>query len=767
MLSRISEWLNERWPIAPFIRWSLEEDIPGGSSFAYTLGSALIAVFLLQVITGILQLFYYVPTVESAYNSVCFLRTRVPFGWLVNQMHRHGADFMVVLAALHLTRVYIFGAYKNPRELSWLIGVGLLITVMALSFTGGPLPWDQKGYWEAEVGTSIPSSIPVIGGEISRIMRGGVSMGQLTLSRLFAIHVGIFPLVLFFLIVFHLIAFRRSGSSGPWDESKRSATGPFWPDQVFKDSMIAIIIILIVITLCVFAPKPFYGPADPLDSSFTPKPEWNFLFLYQALKYFHGSLEPLGVVGVPSLFIVLMVLLPFIDRRAERNPARRPVAMICGLLFASAITTLTLIGYFSSPGGAPAAQPHGQAVKAAMPENVKKGEQLFRSVGCGSCHRVNGTGGTIGPGLANEGNRGRSRQWLVTQIQNPQAYVPDSIMPAFTSLSEQEVNYLVDYLLYLKTGSSQASPQPSQAPEGKQTSSSVTTSDAEHGKTLFSSQGCSACHMIGGRGGTAGPDLSHEGQKGRSRQWLKAQIRNPKSHFSGSIMPSFSSLSDQEVNSLVGYLITLGSGNGQPNAGAHDAEKSPPAKAESPSAGPVPARSGHQRSQQKGTAEEQRPGQAAYIIGNARHGGDIFKEKCESCHGHEGTDKVPNPGSDDRFVPALNPIDPDLFSKSPGRFAEKIDMFIQHGSTPSGPDPQLHMLAFGDDHTLTQQQVANIEAYIIQLNGINRAEIINPGMKPQRFFFIVVPVLVVIMLLLGGIYRSFPRADRTEEKNDR
>ena len=146
MLSQLWDWLNKRWPIEPFMRWSLEEEIPGGSSFAYTLGSALIAVFLLQISTGILQLFYYVPTVQNAYNSVSFLRTRVPFGWLVNQTHRHGADLMVLLAALHLTRVYIFGAYKNPRELSWLIGVGLLITVMASSFTGGPLPWDQKGY---------------------------------------------------------------------------------------------------------------------------------------------------------------------------------------------------------------------------------------------------------------------------------------------------------------------------------------------------------------------------------------------------------------------------------------------------------------------------------------------------------------------------------------------------------------------------------------------------------------------------------------------
>ena len=165
MVSRIWSWINERWPVSAVVRWSLEEEIEGGSSFMYTLGSALLGVFLLQVATGIIQLFFYVPYVESAYNSVSFLRTQVPFGWLVNQIHRHGADVMVVLVALHLTRVFIFGGYKRPRELTWLIGVGLLVAVMALTFTGGPLPWDQKGYWEAEVGSNIPGSIPYIGGK--------------------------------------------------------------------------------------------------------------------------------------------------------------------------------------------------------------------------------------------------------------------------------------------------------------------------------------------------------------------------------------------------------------------------------------------------------------------------------------------------------------------------------------------------------------------------------------------------------------------------
>jgi ubiquinol-cytochrome c reductase cytochrome b subunit len=748
MISRIWDWLNKRWPFSIVIRWSLDEEIPGGSSFFYTIGSAILSVFLLQIATGILQLFYYVPTIENAYNSVSFLRTQVPFGWLVNQMHRQGADIMVVLVALHLTRVFISGAYKKPRELTWLIGVALAITVMALSFTGGPLPWDQKGYWEAEVGTTLPGSMPVIGGEITHIMRGGQSMGQLTLSRLFAIHVGIFPVLLGILILFHLISFRRFGSVGPWNESRRNITGYFWPDQVFKDTIISIVVILIIITLCVFAPKPFYGPADPLDSSFTPKPEWNFLFLYQALKYFHGPLEPVGVVGVPSFFIFLMLLLPFIDRRPERNPAKRPVAMICGAMFALTITTLTLIGYLSKPAAAPPAPPPPKQVTVTVPETVKKGEQLYHSAGCGSCHRVNGEGGTIGPDLSNEGQRGRSREWLIVQIRDPKVHVPDSTMPAITSLNDQQMNELLDYLLSLKTGPSAAA---------------AAFEQIDKGKTLFHSEGCIGCHMINGAGGSIGPNLSDEGTKGRSREWLKTQIINSKSHFPNSIMPSFNALSDQQVNYLVDFMLSLGTGSGQPSAQGRSTANDPPSSTGNSSSRNTPSTPvsssssvSQQHSKADGSSQKSQPGKSAYMIGNANHGGDIFKQKCASCHGPQGTDKVPNPGSDDGFVPALNPIDKELFSNQPQTFAENIDVFIQHGSVPSGPNPQFKMLPFGDEHTLTQQEIANVEAYILQLNKVDRAEIINPGMPPKRFFIIIVPAIILFMLILGGIYKCLP-----------
>jgi mono/diheme cytochrome c family protein len=228
-------------------------------------------------------------------------------------------------------------------------------------------------------------------------------------------------------------------------------------------------------------------------------------------------------------------------------------------------------------------------------------------------------------------------------------------------------------------------------------------------------------------------------------------------------MPSFSSLSDQQVNYLVDFMLSLGTGSGQTGAQGKSSAKDPPSShgnSSSRNTPSTPVSSSSSVSQQHPKADETaskgRPGKAAYMIGNANHGGDIFKQKCASCHGPQGTDKVPNPGSDDGFVPALNPIDKELFSKQPQAFAENIDVFIQHGSVPPGHNPQFHMLPFGDEHTLTQQEIANVEAYILQLNKVDRAEIINPGLPPTRFFIIIVPSIILFMLILGGIYKCLP-----------
>jgi ubiquinol-cytochrome c reductase cytochrome b subunit len=647
MLENIWQWLNERWPISPLIHWGLDEEIPGGTRFSYTFGSAILVVVLIQVVTGILLLFYYVPTVENAYSSVNFLITRVPFGWLVNGLHYWGGNAMIMLVLLHMSRVFIWKAYKNPRELTWLLGVGLFLTTMALTFTGPCLPWDQKGYWAAEVGTSIPGSLPLVGDLIKQLMRGTMKMGQLTLSRFFIVHAAILPSLLVGFIAAHQIAFRRYGSLGPWDERKMHFKGRFWPEQVFKDALVAILAVMVLIVLAVYLPKPFYGMADPLDSSYVPKPAWNFLFLYQVIKFFPGLLEPIGSAGVPALLTLFLIALPFFDRGPERNPFKRPVALGTAIVLAVLIITLTLMGASSKPVSVSVANGSTDPVsKTSLPVVQGQGAEIFQSAGCISCHRVNNAGGTAGPDLSGEGSKGRSRQWLITQIRTPQEHNPNSFMPGFPQMTEEQLNSLADYLLGLKNGISQSS-------------------------------------------GTS-----------------KIPVVKP----DASAPPSSTTVAKN--NSLISDTLS---------------------------------------------ASQNIPGPAADIIGNAGRGSDVFRQQCTGCHGEKGAGGVPNPESNDGVVPALVPIDRNLFNQDPMLFAESIDPYIQHGSVPAGVNPQLRMPMFGDNNMLTQGQIANVEAYILKLNGINRGKLVNPGMQPRSFFALSLAIYVLLMLVIGIVYWSLPK----------
>ncbi len=738
------KWFTDRWPYYQLRDLLLKEDIPGGTSFAYTLGTSLITIFILQAASGVLQLFYYVPAIDHAYDSVSYLRTEVPFGWLIHNIHYWGAQAMVLLVALHMMRVYIWGAYKKT-PLTWFIGIGLVLTVMALSFTGAPLIWDQAGYWAGEVGSSIAGEVPVVGNLMKIILRGGQVMGQLALSRFFAFHIGVFVPLLALLVGAHLASFRTSGVGGSWDQQKNMRTAPLWPDQIFKDLVTASIVFFCLITLSVFYPVPFAGSADPLNISYVPKPEWNFLFVYQALKYFPGALEPVGAAGVPAVFVVLLFIVPLIDRNPERNPFKRPIAMACLIFYAGGVLALTIIGYLS-PGFAQIPETKGtkpQEVTVAV-AGAKKGEELFRVSGCLNCHRVRGVGGSVGPELAGDTLKGKSRQWLIEQITNSRAHFPQggrtTSMTAFTNLSKQELDDIATYLMSL-TGSTTGA-----GTEGEQKPS---LEEVQKGEQVFQSSGCSGCHKVNGRGGAVGPELSGAVLRGKSRQWLTEQITAPKSHDPNSIMPPFTNLGKEQLNSLVTYLMSLAGGtdikqkSAAPERADATVQKGEPAVASSAS-----SQSGLP-SEKK--ALEGETGRASFIIGSTENGADLYKEQCASCHGMEGKGGVANPGSDGGIVPPLNPVDRALYNVDPRVFAANIDKIIQHGSMPSGPHPVLHMPAWGDTRSLTQEEISNLEAYILKINGTDRGQVINPGLEPRTFFYIVIGLYILLILVQGGI----------------
>ncbi|MBM3144226.1 MAG: cytochrome b6 [Chloroflexi bacterium] len=220
MITRVTNWLDERigwrnvWE-AIFLR-----KIPKVNWF-YTLGSATLFTAINQAVTGILLTIYYAPTPDHAYDSVQYITTQIPMGWLIRGLHHWGASAMVVLTVLHMLRVILLGAYKYPREVTWFSGVFLLLVVVGFGFTGYLLPWDQKAYWGSTVGTRIAGSAPLIGDWILRVMRGGAELSAVTLARFFGVHVWVLPASLILLLAIHMYLVIKIGiSATPGREEK-------------------------------------------------------------------------------------------------------------------------------------------------------------------------------------------------------------------------------------------------------------------------------------------------------------------------------------------------------------------------------------------------------------------------------------------------------------------------------------------------------------------------------------------------------------------
>lgn len=219
MIGNLANWLDERFGWRTVWDTIFRRKIPKVNWF-YTLGSATLFVALNQAITGILLTLYYVPTPDHAYETVQFITYELPAGWFIRGLHHYGASAMVILCVLHMLRVIFYGAYKYPREMTWITGVLLLLIVVGFGFTGYLLPWDQKAFWATTVGTRIAGTPPLIGDFIMRVMRGGPELSEVTLARFFGVHVWVLPATLFLLIGVHLYLIIRIGISAPPKKEK-------------------------------------------------------------------------------------------------------------------------------------------------------------------------------------------------------------------------------------------------------------------------------------------------------------------------------------------------------------------------------------------------------------------------------------------------------------------------------------------------------------------------------------------------------------------
>ena len=346
----ITGWLDERLPIRSMLSTFLQEPIPGGARWAYIFGSLCLVLLGLQAATGIVLAFFYTASPDHALDSITYTYSEIPLGRIVLGLHHWSANVFIVMIGLHLLQTFVFGAYKRPRELVWWSGVGLLLIVLGFHFTGFTLPWDQKGYWATEVGTSLVGTVPVVGDFVMKVLRGGSELGAVTLAHFYAIHVLLLPAFVIGLVVLHLVCLRAAGPAGSWNPGQQTSNdSSFYPEQVFKDAVAIILVLVVIFVLALFAYEPPTEPVDPTDTTFLPRPEWNFLFLFQLLRYFKGAWEWVGTTIVPAGLVLLLVLLPFLDRGEERSPTRRRAVVLSGLGVVGGILVLTVVAVFTAP----------------------------------------------------------------------------------------------------------------------------------------------------------------------------------------------------------------------------------------------------------------------------------------------------------------------------------------------------------------------------------------------------------------------------------
>ena len=331
MFKQLADWLDDRSGYRALLKEALDEPIPGGVRWRYVFGSALVVVFMVQAFTGILLMSSYSPSSSMAWASVFYISHVMWMGWFIRGVHHFAAQAMVVLLVFHLLQVLWAGAYRRPRELNWWFGMALLFLTLGFSLTGYLLPWDQKGFWATKVATNIMGGAPLVGPYLQKVVVGGADYGNQTVTRFYGLHVGLLPALLVLCLVAHVALFRRHGITAP-ESSLNRPTATFWPEQLFMDTVFSALVLGVVVVLVLAeGGANLDAPADPASADYPARPEWYFLSLFQMLKLFPGRREIIGTFVIPTALLVVMLLLPFLDRAL---PGKLAHFLACGFVFA-------------------------------------------------------------------------------------------------------------------------------------------------------------------------------------------------------------------------------------------------------------------------------------------------------------------------------------------------------------------------------------------------------------------------------------------------
>jgi cytochrome b6 len=350
-------WLDQRIGLAELEKLAKKKEIPvHRHTFWYYFGGMTLFLFIVQVATGTLLLFYYRPSAEEAYESVQFLMTEVEFGWLIRSIHSWAANLMICTLFIHFFSVFLLKTYRAPREITWLSGMALMGLALAFGFTGYLLPWNELAFFATRVGTEIPGVLPVAGSFLRKLLRGGDDVTGATLTRFYGIHVAVLPGLTLLLLGLHLFLVQKHGMSVPLsvrENEKKCPPMPFFPNFLLRDLVGWLSALAALAALAAYYPAELGLKADPFKPAPVGiKPEWYFMFMFQTLKMLPSYVlgiegELLGVVGF-GLGGLFLALVPFMDRLSAAGKPGKLFTWI-GIFILAYMILLTIIGYSVSP----------------------------------------------------------------------------------------------------------------------------------------------------------------------------------------------------------------------------------------------------------------------------------------------------------------------------------------------------------------------------------------------------------------------------------
>ena len=450
-------WVDDRTGLIKNLKPILEHRVPKKSKWAYVFGSATLFSFVLQIVTGVMLATMYVPSTNSAFQSLTYIEDAALFGHIVRGLHYFGASAMFLFIGIHMLRVFLYASYKFPREMNWVSGVLLLILTLAMGFTGQLMRWDQNAVWSVNIAAKQAGRLPIIGTWMQKFVYGGDHLSGITLTRFFDFHVFVIPGLMMAIIGFHLYLVIYNGISEPpkagapvdpkayrkqYKELVKKEGVPFWPDAAWRDALFGCLVIAgcIALAATLGAPK-LVPPADPSVLQADPRPDWYLLWYFAVLALSPHQIESYIMILAPLIIFGTMFLLPFFFNRGERSIRRRPWAVTWVMVVVVGVLGLWREGRIAPWSPRFQSPPLPNSLPATASSAALQGQVLFHDRGCEYCHTINGLGGLRGPNLSNVGNRLTEQDFVIRIMNGGQN------MPAFGGiLSPEEVRDLVAYL---------------------------------------------------------------------------------------------------------------------------------------------------------------------------------------------------------------------------------------------------------------------------------------------------------------------------------